>query len=89
MRNYFKIISSTIPVILILLIGCQSNKKLNDINKEINYVFFLHNKFLEDNPDGTFESKYNVKVQYAEILKSFRKDGFMVFSLVNMGETEV
>ncbi len=53
MRNYFKIISATISVILVLLISCQSNKKLNDINKEINYVFFLHNKFLEDNPDGT------------------------------------
>ncbi len=77
MKTYF----SFIPVLLFFIFtGCQSNNKKHNEAKENNYIFFLHNKFLEENPDGTYEPKYGVKMEYNEILKSFRKDGFVVFS---------
>lgn len=66
-----------IPALLFLVfVGCHSNKKVT----EKDYIFFLHNKFLEENPDGTFSDKYNVTVDYKGILRSFKNDGFVVFS---------
>ena len=70
-----------IPILLLLIFtNCQSSKKSENPNNENNYIFFLHNKFLEENPDGTFDKKYGVKAEYNKILNSFRKDGFVVFS---------
>ncbi|WDF47976.1 alpha/beta hydrolase [Chryseobacterium sp. KACC 21268] len=66
-----------IPALLFLVfVGCHSNKK----GTEKDYIFFLHNKFLEENPDGNFADKYNVTVDYKGILQSFKNDGFVVFS---------
>lgn len=70
-----------IPILLLLIFtNCQSSKKSENPNNENNYVFFIHNKFLEENPDGTFADKYNVTVDYKGILQSFKNDGFLVFS---------
>ncbi|MBO6200399.1 MAG: alpha/beta hydrolase [Chryseobacterium sp.] len=70
-----------IPILLLLIFtNCQSSKKSENPNNENNYVFFIHNKFLEENPDGTFADKYNVTVDYKGILQSFKNDGFVVFS---------
>lgn len=56
----------------------QSSKGVT-LKKE-NYIFFIHNLFLEENPDGTFSDKFNVAVDYKGILQSFRNDGFIVLS---------
>lgn len=73
-----------INIILLILItflnfSCNSNYKKTKQN-DLKYIFFLHNKFIENNPDGTYESKYGVKAEYSKILESFRKDGFIVIS---------
>jgi len=77
MKIYFSFIS---VLLFFIFTGCQSNYKKQNEAKENNYIFFLHNRFLEENPDGTYEPKFGVKVEYNQILKSFRKDGFVVFS---------
>ncbi|RZL35823.1 MAG: alpha/beta hydrolase [Pedobacter sp.] len=67
-------------LLLLVLIVCTSGKAPRTIKTEKDYIFFIHNKFLEENPEGTLATKYNVKVAYGEILKSFSKDGFEVVS---------
>lgn len=66
--------------LFLVFIGCQSSKNTQNLETEKDYIFFIHNKFLEENPDGTLAKEYNVKVEYNEILKSFSKDGFIVIS---------
>ncbi|ASW74010.1 hypothetical protein IQ37_07260 [Chryseobacterium piperi] len=66
-------------LVSLFLFNCHPNK--TELNKtEKKYIFFLHNKFLEQNLSGTFEPNYGVKAEYNEILESFRKDGFIVLS---------
>lgn len=77
MRHQFHIISI---VLVLVFAGCNSSTKLQKPGTEKKYIFFIHNKFLEENPDGTFSHKYNVRVDYNGILSSFKKDGFVVFS---------
>jgi hypothetical protein len=48
-------------------------------NKDQRYIFFLHNKFVEENDLNTAHPEYG-KAEYNEILASFRKDNFIVFS---------
>ncbi len=48
-------------------------------NKDQRYIFFLHNKFIEENDLNTAQPEYG-KAEYNEILASFRKDNFIVFS---------
>jgi len=48
-------------------------------NKDQRYIFFLHNKFIEENDLKTAHPEYG-KAEYNEILASFRKDNFIVFS---------
>ena len=70
-----------IPFLLFLAFAsCHSNKKIQNPKTEKDYIFFIHNKFLEENPDGTFTDKYNVTVDYKGILQSFKDDGFVVLS---------
>lgn len=77
MKNIFNII---LILLFLSVVNCHSNKETQNLNKENNYVFFLHNKFLEENPDGAFSTEYGVKAEYNRVLESFRKDGFVVFS---------
>ena len=67
-------------LLICIITNCHSNKEIKNTKYEQDYIFFIHNKFLEDNPDGTFSEKYNVTVDYKGILQSFENDGFVVFS---------
>ncbi|MDQ8014858.1 MAG: alpha/beta hydrolase [Flavobacterium nitrogenifigens] len=49
------------------------------INKDQRYIFFFHNKFVEENDLNVAHPEYG-KAEYNEILESFRKDNFIVFS---------
>ncbi|MFC6096327.1 alpha/beta hydrolase [Flavobacterium qiangtangense] len=77
MRSKLYIIQT---ILFLVSIGCQSSKNTQNLETEKDYIFFIHNKFLEENPDGTLAKEYNVKVEYNQILKSFSKDEFVVFS---------
>ncbi|HFK5504953.1 alpha/beta hydrolase [Elizabethkingia anophelis] len=75
-------------IIFISSLSCSANKKDGRNGDQKNYIFFLHNKFIENNPSGTFDSVYNVKAEYNEILESFRKDNFIVISERRMPKTD-
>lgn len=77
MRSKLYIIQT---LLFLVFIGCQSSKHTQNLETEKDYIFFLHNKFLEENADGTFTDKFNVTVDYKGILQSFKNDGFEVFS---------
>lgn len=55
-------------------------------NKDQRYIFFLHNKFVEENPLNVAHLEYG-KAEYNEILASFRKDHFIVFSEIRSKNT--
>lgn len=48
-------------------------------NQDQRYLFFFHNKFVEENDLSVPHPEYG-KAEYNEILESFRNDGFIVFS---------
>ena len=74
--------------LFLVFIGCQSSKHTKNLKTEKDYIFFIHNKFLEENSDGTFSDKYNVTVDYNGILQSFKKDGFIVLSEKRVENTD-
>ena len=63
---------------LLMFLACQKN--LVNQKSSDNYIFFIHNKFLENNVSGTLEPKYGTRAEYNEIIYSFKKDGFVVIS---------
>ena len=85
MRNKLYIIQT---FLFFVFIGCQSSKNTQNLETEKDYIFFIHNKFLEENSDGTFSDKYNVTVDYEGILQSFKKDGFIVLSEKRIKNTD-
>jgi len=48
-------------------------------NENQRYIFFFHNKFVEENDLNAVHPEYG-RAEYNEILESYRKDGFIVFS---------
>ena len=75
--------------LLILLIGlmsCTNRAKLEQ-NLDKNYVFFLHNRYLETHQDGDYDTVYKTKIEYSKILNSFKEDGFIVISEKRKPET--
>ena len=74
--------------LFLVFIGCQSSKHTQNLETDKDYIFFIHNKFLEENSDGTFSDKYNVTVDYNGILQSFKKDGFIVLSEKRIKNTD-
>lgn len=84
MKNKIYIIRT---LLFLVFVGCHSSKISQNSETEKDYIFFIHNKFLEENPDGTFAEEYNIKVEYNEILKSFKNDGFIVFSEKRLPKT--
>ncbi|WP_427873143.1 alpha/beta hydrolase [Flavobacterium sp. MMS24-S5] len=48
-------------------------------NEDQRYIFFFHNKFVEENDLNAVHPEYG-RAEYNEILESFRKDNFIVFS---------
>jgi hypothetical protein len=61
-------------LILFSILGFSQTK-----NPDQAYIFFLHNKFIEENDLNVSHSEYG-KAEYDKILESFRKDNFIVFS---------
>lgn len=74
-------------LLLFSFIGCQAKKKEQNKWIEKDYIFFIHNKFLEENPDGTYSDTYGVTVNYKGIVESYKNDGFVVFSEKRPAET--
>lgn len=66
--------------LLILLIVFSSCSKSIQSQKEYdkNYIFFLHNMYLETHNDD--DTVYKTKIEYFNVLNSFKKDGFIVIS---------
>lgn len=63
-----------------LIISCgKSKKEIEKKTEEKNYIFFLHNKFIEENDIEVAHPEYG-KAEYSEIIKEFEKDGFIVLS---------
>ncbi len=67
-------------MLILVFVVCHSSKKIQTRETEKDYIFFIHNKFLEEIPDRTFSDKYNVTIDYEGILQSFTKDDFIVLS---------
>jgi hypothetical protein len=60
----------------------------SDSKKDQNYIFFLHNKYVEDQgPDAT-HPEYG-KVEYHKILDAFSKENFIVRSELRPKNTDV
>ncbi|MDN3673817.1 YqiA/YcfP family alpha/beta fold hydrolase [Flavobacterium branchiarum] len=51
------------------------------------YVFFIHNKFLEENDLNAKHPEYG-RAEYNEIIKSFKDDNFIVFSEIRTPKTD-
>jgi len=66
-------------ILLIGLVSCSQYKVSKSV-KDIDYIFFLHNKYLETHNDGDYDTVYKTKIEYSKVLNSFRKDGFIVIS---------
>ncbi|MFT3795048.1 alpha/beta hydrolase [Flavobacterium sp.] len=53
-----------------------------------NYIFFLHNKFLETHELDQADPQFG-KVEYLKIIGGFKKDGFIVLSEKRKPQTDV
>ena len=63
-----------------LITSCGKFKKeIEKKTEEKNYIFFLHNKFVEENDFKVEHPEYG-KAEYSEIIKEFEKDDFIVLS---------
>lgn len=71
--------------ILLLIFSHTVFSQSETVNKQ-RYIFFLHNKFVEENDLNTPHPEYG-KAEYNEILDSFRKDNFIVFSEIRSKNT--
>lgn len=67
-----------------VFIGFGQEKKLNQDQR---YIYFLHNAFIEQNDLSVAHPEYG-KAEYNEILASFRKDNFIVFSEIRKKDTD-
>jgi len=56
------------------------------INKDQAYIFFLHNAFIEQNDLSVAHPEYG-KAEYNEIIASFKKDNFIVYSEIRKKNT--
>lgn len=65
--------------LLAFLLNNTAFSQRKTINKDQHYIYFFHNKFVEENDLNTAHPEYG-KAEYNEILESFRKDNFIVFS---------
>jgi hypothetical protein len=76
-----------IAYIILCLLFFSSAFAQKNKTTEKDYIFFLHNRFAEENELDVKHPEYG-KVEYKEILENFRKDGFVVFS-EKRGKTNV
>lgn len=70
--------------------GCQhsNDKTISAKQSHTNYIFFLHNRFLEEHDFDEADPKFG-KVEYRQIIRSFQKDGFTVISEKRKPKTDV
>lgn len=59
-----------------------------DQSKEINYIFFLHNRFLEEFKLADEHPEYG-RVEHRKIIQAFEKEGFIVLSEIRQKNTDV
>jgi hypothetical protein len=76
MKQFFKSFCTPILIFFNVLISFSQETATN---KEQRYIFFFHNGFLEQNDLNTVHPEYG-RVEYNEILNSFKNDGFIVLS---------
>jgi len=65
--------------LLTILCGVMGFSQSQTTNKNQRYIFFLHNRFVEENDLNIVHPEYG-KAEYNEIIDSFKKDNFTVFS---------
>ena len=75
--------------LLILSVSCIPNKK-KEVQPTVNanYIFFLHNKFAEENDLNVAHPQYG-KVAYIKIIETFQKEGNIVLSEKRKPNTDV
>lgn len=73
MQKLLKTLTFSLAILSSILSFSQAKKE----NQR--YIFFFHNKFVQENPLNATHPEYG-KAEYNEILESFRKDNFIVFS---------
>jgi hypothetical protein len=82
MKQSSKFLVTFLLTLLLNFTGyCQSTQ-----NKDQAYIFFLHNAFIEQNDLSVAHPEYG-KAEYNEILASFRKDNFIVYSEIRKKNT--
>ena len=65
--------------LLIGFLGC-SEFIISKRSVDKDYIFFIHNKYLENYNDGDYDTIYKTHIEYSKILESYKKDGFIVIS---------
>jgi hypothetical protein len=83
MNQFQKLFFAFSLMLFLNLIGFSQEKITN---KDQHYIFFLHNKFIEENDLSVAHPEYG-KAEYNEILASFRKDNFIVYSEIRKKNT--
>lgn len=83
MNSFSKLFFTLLLTAIYSFTGFSQDKT---VSKNKNYIFFLHNKFVEENELNTAHPEYG-KAEYNEILASFRKDNFIVFSEIRSKNT--
>jgi len=73
MKKLIKVLTFSLTILSSILSFSQAK------NENQRYIFFFHNKFVQENPLKAAHPEYG-KAEYNEILESFRKDNFIVFS---------
>jgi hypothetical protein len=66
-------------LLIIMLFSVMGFSQEKPAKQDQRYIFFLHNAFVEQNDLNVAHPEYG-KAEYNEILASFRKDNFIVFS---------
>ncbi len=73
-------------VFFFLFLSFSGFSQEKNFNKDQRYIFFLHNAFVEENPLNVEHPEYG-RAEYNEILDSYRKDNFIVFSEIRSKNT--
>ena len=81
-----QISKSFLTFLLIVFLIQTSFGQSETLKKDQRYIFFLHNAFVEENPLNVAHPEYG-RAEYNEILDSYRKDNFIVFSEIRSKNT--
>lgn len=81
MKKNQKLFFTFFITVFFISVGFSQEKTSNQ-----RYIFFLHNKFVEENDLNTPHPEYG-KAEYNEIINSFKADNFIVFSEIRSKNT--